>query len=99
MEFGHEFQTLYGKNHMTMNVHLLIHHVPQNCRQFRPLWGIWCYPFEKMLGYIKNFIHGTKNPETSFVFGCKIVNLAPILEDREFSRIFEAMCPQRYKFH
>ena len=96
LEFGQEYEMLYGKNHMTMNFHLLIHHVHQNCLKFGPLCGYWCFSFEKMLGYIKRFVHGTKKPESSFIFGSKIVNMCPMLENREFSRLFADITPQKY---
>ena len=83
-EFGIEFAQLYGKSNVVMNVHLLATHLVESCRNFGPLWVFWCYPYENMLGAVKKFIHGTKNPEKSFIFGAHIIQLVPTLEHYEF---------------
>jgi len=140
-EFGEEFEKLYGRDKVTMNMHLVSNHLAQVfhlllnfdkahiwrfffiffflslnivspflcsednktkfvltacfiliayeiCENFGPVWGYWCYPFENVLGYIKAFVHGTKNPEKGFMFGDQVTRMLPVLEQKQFEFIF-----------
>lgn len=86
-EFTMGFAEQYGKSNVVMNVHILGHHLIEACRNFGPIWTFWCYPFENMLGTIKKFIHGTKKPEKSYIFGAHLTNVLPTLEARELQNI------------
>lgn len=79
-EFGIEFAEQYGKSNVVMNIHLIANHLVDSCRLYGPLWCFWCYPYENMLGCVKKFIHGTKKPEKSFIFGCHMLRMVPALE-------------------
>ena len=79
-EFGLEFAEQYGKSNVVMNVHLIANHLVESCKLYGPLWCFWCYPYENMLGSVKKFIHGTKKPEKSFIFGCHMLRMVPALE-------------------
>lgn len=86
-QFAIEFAEQYGKSNVVMNVHLLGNHLIEACRNYGPLWTFWCYPFENMLGTVKKFIHGTKKPEKSYIFGANLTNILPGLEARELRNI------------
>lgn len=102
-EFGMEYRQQYGKNSVTMNIHLMQHHIAQSCSSFGPLWGFWCYPYENMLGYNKRFVHGTRRPEKSFIFGCQIMRIMRYLEDIELPTLIakgeDPKVKQVYKYN
>lgn len=56
------FERLYGKRHMSINVHALLH-LPQVVRRLGPLWATSCFPFENANGFLKKFVHGTRHAE------------------------------------
>ncbi|XP_057336178.1 uncharacterized protein LOC130674780 [Microplitis mediator] len=58
-EFVGRFEDLYGLNHMTCNLHHLLH-LPNVVRDLGPLWVTSCYPFEGLNGLLKKLIHGTR---------------------------------------
>lgn len=66
----------------------------QACQYYGPLWVFWCYPYEKMLGYIKKFIHSTKRPEKGFVRGCQITRALPRYELRQAKNMPDE-CPKK----
>ena len=43
----------------TMNVHLL-KHIPDCVRNWGPLTGYSCFPFESFNGHLKKHFHGTR---------------------------------------
>lgn len=55
-----DFQKLYEKSSVTMNVHLLRHfvHVVKN---LGPLWSYSTFGFESKNGVLKNYVNGTGN--------------------------------------
>lgn len=61
-EYVKRFEILYGKNHMTSNIHLILH-LSDTVKQFGPLFTTSCFSFENFNGILKNFVHGSKNPE------------------------------------
>lgn len=87
LEFGQHYNQVYGDANMVMNIHLIMTHLADIVAAHGPLWSIWCYPFEAMLGYIKKFTHGTRRPENSFIFGTQLIQLLPILEDSEAEKM------------
>lgn len=56
-EFSSEFQEIYGKGAVTMNVHLLnhFHIMVENCG---PLWSYSMFGFENNVGVLKRFVSG-----------------------------------------
>lgn len=61
VRFADEFESIYGKGGVTMNVHLLRHyrHMVQHCG---PLYCNSLFGFEANIGQIKNLITGTTDP-------------------------------------
>jgi hypothetical protein len=55
------FQDMYGKRHMTMNVHQLLH-LTDVVKRLGPLWVFSCFSFEGMNGKLLKFIHGGTKP-------------------------------------
>ena len=94
VEFGMEYRQHYGKNNVVMNIHMVSHHLSTSCSRFGPMWGFWCYPYENMLGYTKKFIHGTRGPEKSFVFGSQCVRTLPVLEQAEINNMQDKRNPR-----
>ena len=72
---------------MVMNIHLLVNHLVDSCERYGPIWVFWCYPFERMLGHIKTFVHSTRAPEKSFLFGAQLVGMMPSLEVEQFEKL------------
>lgn len=56
--FVREYEVLYGKAAMTMNVHL-ISHLVQNVRNSGPLWCTSMFAFESNNGHLVKSFHGT----------------------------------------
>ncbi|XP_063959922.1 uncharacterized protein LOC135155125 [Lytechinus pictus] len=52
-------ETLYGKEHITFNVHLLTH-LPDTVRDWGPLWAASAFSFEANNGKLLKFFHGTQ---------------------------------------
>lgn len=57
-----DFESLYGLENMTLNVHMLLH-LARTAEMFGPLWTTSCFPFENLNGILKNFVKSSKNPE------------------------------------
>jgi hypothetical protein len=55
------FQGMYGKRHMTMNVHQLLH-LTDVVKRLGPFWVYSCFSFEGMNGTLLNLIHGGNKP-------------------------------------
>ncbi|XP_055538759.1 uncharacterized protein LOC129726105 isoform X1 [Wyeomyia smithii] len=60
-KFVKDFETLYGIEEMTYNVHLLTHLVA-SARDYGPLWSFALFPFEDMNGIFKSYIKGPNEP-------------------------------------
>ncbi|XP_058828764.1 uncharacterized protein LOC131688491 [Topomyia yanbarensis] len=68
-KFVQEFEILYGLEHMTYNVHLLLHLA--NCtRNFGPLWAFSLFIFEDINGLLKRYIKGPKDPILQIAMRC-----------------------------
>lgn len=61
-EFVSRFKDLYGEEHMTINIHFLLH-LPEMVRDFGPLYIFSCFEFENLNGILKNFVHSPKKAE------------------------------------
>ena len=57
--FCKNYEILYGKRGMTINVHSLLH-LPQVVKDLGPLWAYSCFFFEGMNGILLKHIHGTQ---------------------------------------
>lgn len=58
IDFVVNFQRIYGKNNVTMNVHLLLHLV-ESVRQCGPLWATSLFGFESNNGRLVKYVNGT----------------------------------------
>lgn len=56
-QFVRDFEVIYGKNHMVMNIHLL-NHVVDACINLGPLWSQPAFAFEDFNGVLLNYIKG-----------------------------------------
>ena len=56
--FYHQFESLYGKNNCTLNVHN-VSHLTQYVRRLGPMWAYSCFPFEDMNAALMKLVHGT----------------------------------------
>ncbi|XP_066599992.1 probable serine/threonine-protein kinase DDB_G0283337 [Prorops nasuta] len=61
-KFISQCEQLYGKCHMTCNIHSLLH-LSQCVIDFGPLWVTSCFPFESLNGSLKKFIRSSKRSE------------------------------------
>lgn len=62
LEFCKEFETLYGKEYCTANIHL--HHHIQDCiADFGPISAFWAFAFERFNGLLENFTKNWMKPE------------------------------------
>ena len=54
IEFCETFETLYGQEHCTINLHL--HgHLCECLRDFGPIYAFWLFPFERLNGVLGSF--------------------------------------------
>ena len=65
-EFCWEYQTLYGKDFMTFNLHGHLH-LPKQVKRFGPLHKCSCFPFENVFHISQNCFHGTRNIESQII--------------------------------
>ncbi|KAJ8038200.1 hypothetical protein HOLleu_15545 [Holothuria leucospilota] len=72
------FSTLYGPEHMTANMHQLLH-LTECVRDFGPLWVFSCFKFEDMNGQIVQMFHGTKKPELQICTHLSTVLSIPLM--------------------
>lgn len=56
-DFAIDFESIYGKGAVTMNIHLLKHYKESviNCG---PLWSYSLFAFENNIGVLKNYVYG-----------------------------------------
>lgn len=59
VDFVKQFETLYGKTHVSFNVHLCLH-LPESVSNWGPLWAHSGYIFESFNGEILKMFHGTQ---------------------------------------
>ena len=58
-KFVEDIESLYGRELMKYNVHLLLH-VPQSVQDFRALWGWSTFPYESYNFILKNMLNGSQ---------------------------------------
>ncbi|XP_072145749.1 uncharacterized protein [Dermacentor andersoni] len=59
VRFVVDVQFLYGENHMTNNVHQLLH-IPKSVVLQGPLWAHSCFSFESHIGHLKELVMSAK---------------------------------------
>nr|XP_033967044.1 uncharacterized protein LOC117467508 isoform X2 [Pseudochaenichthys georgianus] len=59
VDFVKQFETLYGKQNVSFNVHLCLH-LPESVNNWGPLWAHSGYIFESFNGEILKLFHGTQ---------------------------------------
>ena len=62
IEFCQAFENLYGKEHCTPNMHMHLH-VKQSILNYGPVYGFWCFPFERFNGILGSFQKNWISPE------------------------------------
>lgn len=75
-QFVQQFQTLYGKRHMSHNLHMLMH-LSECVRRLGPLWAISCFFYEDMNGRIAQLIHGTRYAGIQVCTNLSIISRLP----------------------
>lgn len=58
-KFVFEMETLYGKEHMKFNVHLLLH-IPKSVKLFGAIWAWSAFPFESYNRVLRNMIYNSQ---------------------------------------
>lgn len=64
-EFVENYEKIYGKDKMVLNIHSLLH-LPVYVKKFGPIHTFWCFPLESLLGLHKAGIHGTRLVEEAY---------------------------------
>ena len=78
--FCKNYQHLYGKRGMTINVHSVLH-LPQVVRDLGPLWAYSCFFFEGLNGVLLKNIHGTQYVGLQCVRTFSMLQGFPALEE------------------
>ncbi|XP_062568275.1 uncharacterized protein LOC134230464 [Saccostrea cucullata] len=86
-KFVFQVQTLYGVEHMSFNVHQLLH-VAQSVRNWGPIWGISTFPFEGNGGNLLKMFNGTQYVSDQI---CK--SLIMFQEAKKLSLLYLANAP------
>jgi hypothetical protein len=92
-EFVLQFEDLYGVEHMSCNIHQLLHlHI--TVQNLGPLWTISCAPFESMNGTLKRFVHGTRYADLQICTAASLYLGLSVLKERFVGRngIVQAFC-------
>ena len=102
-EFVADFEKLYAKRFLTLNVHRCLHLADQ-VEAGGPLFCYSCFPFEDKNGYILKMIQGARHVDSQVVSAISMVQKLPLLA-REFilpgtpeSELFNTMKSKHY-FH
>lgn len=77
-QFVSQFSLLYGSEHMTHNLHKLLH-LERCVRLNGPLFLTSCFPFEDMNGRLSNFIHGTRYVGLQIHTNLSIITQLPLM--------------------
>lgn len=79
MSFCENFESLYSRSFMTLNVHQLVH-MAEGVRCLGPLYTHSCFPFEDKNGFILKLIRGTQNIDNQIITGISFVQKLPELK-------------------
>ena len=79
----YKYQNMYGKVHMTINIHNLNHFVDY-LRMFGPIHSFSCFPFEDMMGFIKRRVHSTKDFMKTFALTSSMYENMTLIKSEVF---------------
>lgn len=79
--FCADFECLYEKCFMTLNIHQLVH-LADSVRALGPLYTHSCFSFEDKNGFLLKMIQGTQNIDSQIVTGVSFVQKIPELKQR-----------------
>jgi len=79
--FCKNFELLYDKCFMTLNVHQLVH-LADSVRYLGHLYTHSCFPYEDKNGFVLQTIRGTQNIDTQTITGISFVQKLPELKYR-----------------
>ncbi|KAA0721591.1 hypothetical protein E1301_Tti023124 [Triplophysa tibetana] len=89
-EFVLNFETLYGRPHMTYNVHILLH-LSDSVRNWGPLWCYSAYSFEGCNGFLLKLYNGTQSVPlqivTSFLLLKEVESMGKVLMQNAHPRV------------
>lgn len=77
-EFVRRYEILYGRRHMSHNLHLL-RHFPNVVRDTGPLWANSCCSFERLNGSIKDLANGTQHIGLQIQTNFELITRIPFL--------------------
>jgi hypothetical protein len=104
-KFVKEFSVLYGLEHMSYNVHLLVH-LTDCVRNWGPLWCYSAYSFESANGLFLKLFHGTqavpKQISNSFLLLQRMQELIPVsINDKTHEYVIKILSSvlSNSKFH
>lgn len=96
-QFLYGFQTLYGRRHMSHNIHM-ISHLPRSVECLGPLWATSCFQFEDMNGRIVKLVHGTRHAGLQICSNLKVLTQLPLMVNNLENDSVKAYCNSlRYK--
>lgn len=96
-EFVIQFELMYGLEHMSCNVHQLLH-LATFVRNLGPLFCVSCAPFENMNGVLKKFVHGTRYADlqvctaASLYVGLQVFKERDLRDDGPVQEFCEKLC-------
>ena len=80
-EFVKNFEELYSRRYMTMNIHQIVH-LADVVRATGPLFAINSFVFEDINGFIVSHIHGTQGIDTQVINTINLIQAIPILHEK-----------------
>ena len=66
VKFCKMFETLYGTEHCTINMHLHLH-IKDVVLDYGPVYSFWCFSFERFNGILGNYYTNNLNIESQFM--------------------------------
>ena len=66
LEFCRSFEVLYGKERCTPNMHMHMH-IKESILNYGPVYGFWCFPFERYNGVLGSFQSNWISPELQMI--------------------------------
>ncbi|KAK3932572.1 PDZ domain-containing protein MAGIX [Frankliniella fusca] len=76
--FVEQFETLYGKRHMSHNLHMLLH-LGTSVEYLAPLWVTNCFKFEDANGRLVQLVHGTRHAGLQICSNLSMVTHLPLM--------------------
>ena len=66
VQFCKSFENLYGAQHCTINLHLHLH-LKEVILDYGPVYGFWCFSFERFNGTLGDYFTNNNNIEMQFM--------------------------------